>query len=333
MASSPNEGQNLGSKPNARRQPDAGLLLFDLDDTIVQAGSYVSPRVIDALKAARDAGYVLSVASGRPLCSVDRTVLESGVMDYGVCANGATVVSLRDGHCLSSRLIAVADALDCHALLASYRPGWNAFFDGRAYFEWRGASYMLTGRTGAMARAARQQSQSKSRPRATWPSLARLARRGMGYVWHMVTNRSHHQVRSVVPHIRRARAGIEKMGCTIPSPDACDAAYEALVADGRFEVVRMGGTELEITARGVTKGTGARTLMDAIGVEPARAVAFGDGGNDLPLAAACGRFVAMGNADDEVKAQATEVCAPVWEDGVALWIEHELAQSAEGSGR
>jgi hydroxymethylpyrimidine pyrophosphatase-like HAD family hydrolase len=32
----------------------------------------------------------------------------------------------------------------------------------------------------------------------------------------------------------------------------------------------------------------------------------------------------MGNADDEVKAAATDVCAPVSEDGVAVWIEKNL---------
>ena len=83
----------------------------------------------------------------------------------------------------------------------------------------------------------------------------------------------------------------------------------------------MGQTELEITARGTTKGTGARLLLDLLGVDAERSVAFGDGGNDLPLADAVGRFVAMGNAEESVRQAAAEVCAPVNEDGVAQWIE------------
>ena len=81
----------------ARHHGGAGLLLFDLDDTIVQSGSYVSPRVIAALKAAHDAGFVLAIASGRPRCMLDVTILRTGVMDYCVCANGATVHRLCDG--------------------------------------------------------------------------------------------------------------------------------------------------------------------------------------------------------------------------------------------
>ena len=86
----------------------------------------------------------------------------------------------------------------------------------------------------------------------------------------------------------------------------------------------MGATELEITARGVNKGTGVAELMAYMGVSANAAVAFGDGGNDLPLAQAVGRFVAMGNADEELKAVADEVCPSVDKDGVAVWIESNL---------
>ncbi len=300
--------------------------MFDLDDTLVQSGTYVSPRVLRALGAARDAGYVLSIASGRPFCIVNESILKSGVMDYGVCANGATVTRLADGHTLLSRPLAQADALACYELLRPFAPAWNAFVGDRAYFEWKGASYLLTGRTGALARASRQQGTVERGPR----TFCRLARKGARYVWSMVTHKAHRQVRSIAPLLRGAHDGVHKMGCTIPSERRCAEAYELLASDGRFEVVRMGDTELEITAPGVSKGSGARWLTDFLGLSPADAVAFGDGGNDLPLAEVCGRFVAMGNADDEVKAAASEVCGSVSEDGVALWIENRLAQDAGG---
>ncbi|MDO4797520.1 MAG: Cof-type HAD-IIB family hydrolase [Coriobacteriales bacterium] len=311
----------------ARRPQGVGLLFFDLDDTLVQSGSYVSPRVLKALAAARDAGYILSIASGRPLCIVNKSILESGVMDYGVCANGAMVTRLRDGSILLSQPLACADAMDCHAMLGPFKPAWNAFIGTHAYFEWKGASYMLTGRNGAIARATRQQGSAKGGLRA----MLRLVRKGVRYVWGMATHKSNRQVLSILPHLRAARDGVHKMGCTIPNAQRCAQAYELLAADGRFEVVRMGTTELEVTARGVSKGSGARWLMEHVGVDPQDAVAFGDGGNDLPLAEVCGRFVAMGNADEEVKEAASEVCGSVAQDGVALWIENRLAQDAEGS--
>jgi hydroxymethylpyrimidine pyrophosphatase-like HAD family hydrolase len=98
---------------------------------------------------------------------------------------------------------------------------------------------------------------------------------------------------------------------------------ERLRTLGRFQVARMGATELEITAAGVTKATGALILMDHLGVERRDVVAFGDGGNDLPLAEVA-TFVAMGNADEEVRQAADEVCGTVAADGVATWIESRL---------
>lgn len=313
---------------DARHHNGVGLLLFDLDDTIVQAGSVVSKRVLDALRRAHDAGFLLSISSGRALCMVNRSILSSGVMDFAVCSNGARVVSLREEGCLFSHNLSKHDALDCYELLREFRPAWNAFFGGRAYFEWKGASYMLTGRTGAIARTSRYASADGGRVR----HLLRMARRGMRYAVRMVTRGRIRQVVSVGPQLQKATGGVEKMGCSILDASACAEAAERLRADGRFEVVRMGSTELEITARGVTKGAGARALMDLLGVDPAHVVAFGDGGNDLPLVSAVGRFVAVDNADDALKNAAYEVCPSVDKDGVAVWIENMLASGGLKEG-
>lgn len=331
------ERRSQSLEANARCPRGTGLLLFDLDDTIVQSGSYVSTRVFDALQATRDAGFVLSIASGRPLCIVNKSILQRGVMHYAVCANGSSVIRLSDGMELVRRTMSRDDALDCYDMLAEFKPAWNGFFDGKAYFEWKGASYMLTGRTGAIDRASRSMERSDGtsarRGRSAVRRACTLGWRGMRYVVRMMTGGKNRQVLSLRRHLTRAREGVGKMGCTIPDARTCARAAELLRADDRFEVVTMGATELEITARGVSKGSGTQALMDELGIERGRAVAFGDGGNDLPLASVVGRFVAMGNADDEVKDAAFEVCPSVFDDGVAVWIENMLAAGGLEEGR
>lgn len=241
-------------------------------------------------------------------------------MDYAVCSNGAMVLRLHDGACLYSHTMTKGDALDCMELLAPFKPAWNGFFNNNAYFEWKGASYMLTGRAGAVARAnVRNKGTMSPLRRAAW-----LVRKGVRYVLRMATNKSLKQVRSLRPHIARSKGGIQKIGCTITHRASCERAAALLEADGRFEVVRMGATELEITARGVSKGSGVAALQKALGISPELSVAFGDGGNDLPLVDVVGTFVAMGNADDEVKRAASDVCPSVMDDGVAVWIESRL---------
>ena len=303
----------------ARHHGGVGLLLFDLDDTIVQSGSYVSPRVIAALHAAHDAGFVLAIASGRPKCMLDATIVHSGVMDYCVCANGATVHRLDDDALVAARPMSREDALWCHATGSGFGASWNAFVGESAYFELKGMSYLITGRTGALARSRRSDVGTRKKPLGI--RACSFVRRGLRYVWRMASNRSQHQVRSVRHVLEGAACGVHKMGCVFPDVSSCDDCERVLRSDGRYEVARMGQTELEVTARGTTKGTGARLLLEHLDMDAARSVAFGDGGNDLPLADAVGRFVAVGNAEESVKQAAAEVCASVSEDGVAQWIE------------
>ncbi|MBM2620218.1 HAD family phosphatase [Actinoplanes sp. LDG1-06] len=74
---------------------------------------------------------------------------------------------------------------------------------------------------------------------------------------------------------------------------------------------------VDIGPLGVDKGTGVRRALDLLGLSPAEAVAFGDMPNDLPMFAACGRSVAMGNAHTTVRAAATRVTGSAAEDGFA----------------
>jgi hydroxymethylpyrimidine pyrophosphatase-like HAD family hydrolase len=51
-------------------------------------------------------------------------------------------------------------------------------------------------------------------------------------------------------------------------------------------------------------------------------MAFGDGGNDLPMVRDAAVGVAMGNACDELKSVADYITSSVDEDGVSRALEH-----------
>lgn len=76
----------------------------------------------------------------------------------------------------------------------------------------------------------------------------------------------------------------------------------------------------ELYPTAISKAKGVEVVLQRLGLTKADAYAFGDGTNDLEMIRACGCGVAMGNAEDEVKAEANIVCAPVWEDGVAQML-------------
>ena len=76
-------------------------------------------------------------------------------------------------------------------------------------------------------------------------------------------------------------------------------------------------TFADITAKGNTKAHGIGIIMDSIGMPHEASVAFGDGGNDVPMLEKAAIGVAMGNATDEVKSHARMVTDTVDNDGIA----------------
>lgn len=77
----------------------------------------------------------------------------------------------------------------------------------------------------------------------------------------------------------------------------------------------------DIVPGGLSKSYGASRILERIGVEPGECMAFGDGGNDIPMLRYAGIGVAMANAPDEVKAAAGYVTDSVDDDGVVSALE------------
>lgn len=73
---------------------------------------------------------------------------------------------------------------------------------------------------------------------------------------------------------------------------------------------------LDLAPDGVTKASALDTLRERMGVAPGATVAVGDGRNDVEMLRWAGLGVAMGGADEVVRAAADLVTGPVEDDGV-----------------
>lgn len=81
-------------------------------------------------------------------------------------------------------------------------------------------------------------------------------------------------------------------------------------------------TFMDLNMKGTDKSVGAQRVMEYYGLSMSEAMAFGDGGNDLPIVRDVAVGVAMGNACDELKAAADYITSSVDEDGVSRALEH-----------
>ncbi|MFI7596499.1 Cof-type HAD-IIB family hydrolase [Actinoplanes sp. NPDC049681] len=105
------------------------------------------------------------------------------------------------------------------------------------------------------------------------------------------------------------------------------AAAQRIVPPHVATVTQAGLDYVEICPPDVDKGTGLAVVAQAVGVDPADVLVFGDMPNDLPMFAWAGwSRVAVANAHPTVLAVADEVTLTNDEDGVAVYLDRLLSR-------
>lgn len=95
---------------------------------------------------------------------------------------------------------------------------------------------------------------------------------------------------------------------------------EALLKDkfgGELDIYLSAPWFLEVMPKGIDKGVGLEIICKNMGISTAEAIAFGDSFNDISMLKKAGKGVAMGNAEEAVKAAADMVTSDCDSDGIA----------------
>ena len=101
-----------------------------------------------------------------------------------------------------------------------------------------------------------------------------------------------------------------------------DEVFEHLKKIPEITLVSGGYGNLEFTKAGVDKGVALHKLAQILNIAADETMAVGDTENDMAIVKAAHIGVAMGNATDELKAQADYVTDTNENDGVAKAIRH-----------
>jgi len=110
----------------------------------------------------------------------------------------------------------------------------------------------------------------------------------------------------------------EKAYVIIDAAEKADTVRRAL-PEGLWAHFTNDGYAL-LSSTEATKKNAVAAVLAHWGIPAEEAAAFGDDTNDVEMLAYCGTGVAMGNALDEVKAIANNVCMDCDDDGVAKWL-------------
>ena len=284
--------------------PDGiGAAFYDLDGTILDLDR-ISPRVITAMQKVHEAGCANVISTGRNLPIVPDAI-KLPCVDYYITVNGGQIIDAAGRHVVS-KAIPKDLALDLAGWLHGQGAGLNALTSTGAYFENRLVSYM----TQAVHRV---------------DASSTLSDEGLDE--EITSQPNKFTVDDITPQLELVDGEtnfVEKMGACFDTREDLERDVTQLEKRGDLQIAVVTPTEIEITLRGVEKGSGVEWVMNHLGLTRSQLVAFGDSGNDLPMRPYVGTFVAVANASDEVKAAADCVVDSIWDDGVPRWLEAAL---------
>jgi Cof subfamily protein (haloacid dehalogenase superfamily) len=280
------EGSSLSAERDTRRNGlPFELGAFDLDGTVLRRDLGISARTVAVLDELRRRGMRLVVATGRRFEGAREHVERLGFADQDpLICYGGSMVRRMNGETLVHRTLARGLSVEVLEWAAERDLHARVFVDGRI---------VTSSDTPAALKHLR---------RSEWPDVS--------------------VVDSPADWLRDGGEEPTKLVLVDRPEDVERWLGEAQAAfDGRLFVTRSLPHYVEVGGLEGTKSKALEFLCGCWGIDPARAIAFGDADNDVDMLRFVGHGVAVGGMTNEVREAADAVTPPVDEDGVAAYLE------------
>ncbi len=269
-------------------------LVFDLDGTLLDGKARLTDRTKAAVARVRALGYQVVLATGRSLGGTKPVHEELG-LDTAICCYNGAWIGPRDG----GEVWHYAPIPD--GLVVPVRS-----VEARARFLFRHhREHKWTGPIGS-------------------PEHRRIA------AWYTNVLEAHPSEHPQTDLLRVSmffdgHSATDEAWGTLP-PEARETLHREVFPMSIFpEFEDVSLVLCEVQRRGRGKAEVFRWLSEAHGIDPARVVAVGDQANDVTLLDGAGFAVSMGNGVPAVQALADLVIGDHREEGVARFLEDEVA--------
>ena len=266
------------------------LILLDLDGTMLTSGKEISPRTYTALAQPAAQGVHIVPSTGRFFDGMPQVVRDLPFVRYAVTINGAQVYDRAEDRILRREEIAPPQAEAVYDQLDQLPVIYDCFLDGWGYMDQRNYDRI---------------DQFIADPRVN--NMVKTLRK---------------PVEDFRAFMREQNRPVQKIQMFFQDMDLRQSAWRDLAAKFPDLAVTSSITNnLEINAGLATKGEALRFLCQYLGIDVQGSMAFGDSSNDMSMILAAGTGVAMGNADQDLQAEADYVTDTNDSDGVAKAIE------------
>ena len=276
--------------------PKYDLIALDMDGTVLDDNKEISRANAEAIHDALRAGRDVIFCTGRSLAEMNDILADFPDMHYLLAESGAFLYDLREKRILYAAAIGREEIAKIREAVGDRDLMPIAFSRGR-YMINRSQFYSL--KDYGMA------PYQEMGPRVATPAENVLAETCAGVYPAEKINLYHRRVEDRAESRRR----LDRL-----KPD--------------LEYVDSEISSLECSPRGITKASGLERLSQILQIDAERMIMVGDADNDLAGLRFAGLAVAMGNANENVKAECDEVVADNNHDGCAEAIRRFLLEES-----
>lgn len=271
------------------------LISFDLDGTLLKDNKELTPRTLQALQRAADAGIYLVPTTGRLYNGVPEEIRSLPFIRYVIGVNGALVY----------------DALESKTL---YQAEMNLgevrqFFDFVRDFPAIIGCYK--GGKGFMGRRDMEKMEDYAADKGVYRMMQRVYK----------------PVEDLEAYIMETGETVQKLMLFFMDLEERKSVMEMMkVTLSNLAISSSIVNNIEVNASRANKGAALKFLREYLKIEKEETAAFGDGSNDITMLLEAGTGFAMENACPEAKAAADKVTLSNEQEGVAFEIERILGK-------
>ncbi|ALV92993.1 MULTISPECIES: pyridoxal phosphatase [Pantoea] len=267
------------------------VIALDLDGTLLTPNKTILPESIEALARAQQAGVKVLIVTGRHHCAIHPFYQALQLETPAICCNGTYLYDYQAKKVLASDPLEKSQATRVIEMLDEENIHGLLYVDDAMLYQ------EPTGHVTRTLNWAQSLPEAQRPLFLQVPSLAQAAQDAHA-IWKFAL--SHPDTRALQQFAERTEA---ELGL------ACEWSWH---------------DQVDIAQAGNSKGKRLAQWVESQGLSMQDVLAFGDNYNDLSMLEQVGLGVAMGNADDAIKARAKKVIGTNLEAGIAEVIYQEV---------